>query len=161
MEYFECFYANINIKTNSLNHSDILVFFSCSCKTVGVSGIRTRAVGIEGKHADHLTITTAQGANCLWSKLNIQQVRDIEMMALPGWWSGISWKTGNDGTCPEDCGRPARSTMSCRRTLLGRKGRRTLLNLSNRTGSIGRRSCLLSRTYAGQICQLNWMIGIW
>ena len=29
-------------------------------KTVGVSGIRTRIVGVEGKHADHLTTTTAQ-----------------------------------------------------------------------------------------------------
>ena len=29
-------------------------------KTVGVSGIRTRIVRIEGNHADHLTNTTAQ-----------------------------------------------------------------------------------------------------
>ena len=28
-------------------------------KTVGVSGIRTRIVGVEGEHADHLTTTTA------------------------------------------------------------------------------------------------------
>ena len=27
-------------------------------KTVGVSGIRTRIVGVEGKHDDHLTTTT-------------------------------------------------------------------------------------------------------
>ena len=29
-------------------------------KTVGFSGIRTRIVGVEGKHADHLTTTMAQ-----------------------------------------------------------------------------------------------------
>ena len=29
-------------------------------KTVGISGIRTRIVGVEGEHADHLTTTTAQ-----------------------------------------------------------------------------------------------------
>ena len=29
-------------------------------KTVVVSGIRTRIVGVEGEHADHLTTTTAQ-----------------------------------------------------------------------------------------------------
>ena len=29
-------------------------------KTVGFSGIRTRIVGVEGEHADHLTTTTAQ-----------------------------------------------------------------------------------------------------
>ena len=29
-------------------------------KTVGVSRIRTRNVGVEGEHADHLTTTTAQ-----------------------------------------------------------------------------------------------------
>ena len=29
-------------------------------KTVGVSRIRTRIVGIEGEHADYLTTTTAQ-----------------------------------------------------------------------------------------------------
>ena len=29
-------------------------------KTVGVSGIRTRIIGVEGEHADHLTTTTAQ-----------------------------------------------------------------------------------------------------
>ena len=28
-------------------------------KTVGVSKIRTRIVGVEGEHADHLTTTTA------------------------------------------------------------------------------------------------------
>ena len=28
-------------------------------KTVGVNGIRTRIVGIEGEHTDHLTTTTA------------------------------------------------------------------------------------------------------
>ena len=28
-------------------------------KTVGVSGIRTRIVGVQGKHTDHLTTTTA------------------------------------------------------------------------------------------------------
>ena len=27
-------------------------------KTVGISGIRTRIVGVEGEHADHLTTTT-------------------------------------------------------------------------------------------------------
>ena len=27
--------------------------------TVGLSGIRTRIVGVEGEHADHLTTTTA------------------------------------------------------------------------------------------------------
>ena len=31
-----------------------------SRKTLGFSGIRTRIVGIEGKHADHLTTTTTQ-----------------------------------------------------------------------------------------------------
>ena len=35
-------------------------------KTVGVSGIRTRIVGVEGEHADHLTTTTAQR----WHLLN-------------------------------------------------------------------------------------------
>ena len=29
-------------------------------KTVGISGIGTRIVGVEGEHADHLTITTAK-----------------------------------------------------------------------------------------------------
>ena len=29
-------------------------------KTVGFSGIRTRIVGVEGEHADHLNTTTAQ-----------------------------------------------------------------------------------------------------
>ena len=29
-------------------------------KTVGISGIWTRIVGVEGEHADHLTITSAQ-----------------------------------------------------------------------------------------------------
>ena len=29
-------------------------------KTVGVSGIRTEIIGVEGEHADHLTTTTAQ-----------------------------------------------------------------------------------------------------
>ena len=29
-------------------------------KTVGVNGIRTRIVGVEGEHADHLTTTPAQ-----------------------------------------------------------------------------------------------------
>ena len=28
-------------------------------KTVGISGIQTRIVGVEGEHADHLTTTTA------------------------------------------------------------------------------------------------------
>ena len=28
-------------------------------KTVGFSGIQTRIVGVEGKHAEHLTTTTA------------------------------------------------------------------------------------------------------
>ena len=31
--------------------------------TVGVSGIRTRIVGVEGEHADHLTTTTARASN--------------------------------------------------------------------------------------------------
>ena len=34
-------------------------------KTLGFSGIRTRIVGVEGKHADHLTTTTAQLNICL------------------------------------------------------------------------------------------------
>ena len=29
-------------------------------KALGFSGIRTRIVGVEGEHADHLTTTTAQ-----------------------------------------------------------------------------------------------------
>ena len=32
---------------------------NCKEKTAGVSGIRTRIVGVEGEHADHLTTTTA------------------------------------------------------------------------------------------------------
>ena len=37
------------------------VFSNTNCieKTAGVSGIRTRIVGVEGEHADHFTITTA------------------------------------------------------------------------------------------------------
>ena len=40
----------------------IIVLFKHKCyrKTLGFSWIRTRIVGIEGKHADHLTTTTAQ-----------------------------------------------------------------------------------------------------
>ena len=34
-------------------------------KTLGFSGIRTRIVGVEGEHADHLTTTTAQLNICL------------------------------------------------------------------------------------------------
>ena len=30
---------------------------------MGVSGIRTRIVGVEGEHTDHLTTTTAQFVN--------------------------------------------------------------------------------------------------
>ena len=33
-------------------------------KTVGFNGIRTRIVGVEGKHPDHLTTTTALHAKC-------------------------------------------------------------------------------------------------
>ena len=33
-------------------------------KTVGVSGIRTWIVGVEGEHADHLTTTNAQSKPC-------------------------------------------------------------------------------------------------
>ena len=32
-------------------------------KTVGFSGIQTRIVGVQGGHADHLTVTTAYAAN--------------------------------------------------------------------------------------------------
>ena len=41
----------------------LFLFFSntnCTEKTVGFSRIRTRIVRVEGKHADHLTTTTAQ-----------------------------------------------------------------------------------------------------
>ena len=38
-------------------------------KTVGVSGIRTRIVGVTGERADHLTTTTALTNNFLMSKV--------------------------------------------------------------------------------------------
>ena len=36
-------------------------------KTVGFSGIRTRIVGVEGEHTNHLITTTAQGWLILYS----------------------------------------------------------------------------------------------
>ena len=38
----------------------VLFKHNYSEKIVGFSGIRTRIVGVEGEHADHLTTTTAQ-----------------------------------------------------------------------------------------------------
>ena len=43
------------------------VFSNTNCieKTAGVSGIRTRIVGVEGEHADHLTTATAPRSDFL------------------------------------------------------------------------------------------------
>ena len=42
-------------------------------KTVGYSGIRTRMVGVEGEHADHLTTTAAQLLSTLLSHQKINK----------------------------------------------------------------------------------------
>ena len=55
----------VNVFLNGSTPASFLVYFHSfqtqflQKKTVGVSGIRTRIVGVEGKHADHLTTTTA------------------------------------------------------------------------------------------------------
>ena len=60
----------------------LLLFFSNTNfteKTVGISGIQTRIVRVEGKHADHLTPTTAHMARlfvqymCLLTTIKICQ----------------------------------------------------------------------------------------
>ena len=44
-------------------------------KTLGFSGIRTRIVGVEGEHADHLTTTTAPAQDMLAPNYSAIQLR--------------------------------------------------------------------------------------
>ena len=52
-------------------------------KTVGFSGTRTRIVGLEGEHVDHLTPTTAKFCfKCLAGKSSLVRVMMIHSLTL-------------------------------------------------------------------------------
>ena len=74
----------------------VFLFFSNTNfteKTVDVSGIRTRIVGLEGKHADHLTTTKTQAIKLFCFAFAI--LRTKQPVGLTCSWKAWSFKLNN------------------------------------------------------------------